>query len=88
MVSCFFLCPDADCSRINLDYSLYELLSRLNSGYIQTANDRNNHADFISFVDKILQTGQLTKAVSVTSADGKKATITAGKFGYRFKVVK
>lgn len=31
---------------------------------------------------------QLTKVVSVTSADGKKATITAGKFGYRFKVVK
>ena len=79
---------DDEVINLDLDYSLYELLSRLNSGYIQTANDRNNHADFISFVDKILQTGQLTKAVSVTSADGKKATITAGKFGYRFKVVK
>lgn len=79
---------DDEVINLDLDYSLYELLSRLNSGYIQTANDRNNHADFISFVDKILQTGQLTKVVSVTSADGKKATITAGKFGYRFKVVK
>lgn len=73
---------------LDIDYSLYELLSRLNVGYIQTANDRNNHADFISFVDRILQTGQFTKSVSITSSDGKKATITAGKFGYKFKVVK
>lgn len=79
---------DDEVINLDLDYSLYELLSRLNLGYIQTADDRNNHADFISFVDKILQTGQLTKAISVTSVDGKKATITAGKFGYRFKVVK
>lgn len=79
---------DDEVINLDLDYSLYELLSRLDSGYIQTADDRNNHADFISFVDKILQTGQLTKAVSVISVDGKKATITAGKFGYRFKVVK
>lgn len=73
---------------LDIDYSLYELLSRLNVGYIQTADDRNNHADFISFVDRILQTGQLTKSVSITSSDGKKASITAGKFGYKFRVVK
>ena len=38
--------------RLTIDYSLYELISKLNEGYIQTADDRNNHADFIIFVEK------------------------------------
>lgn len=73
---------------LDIDYALYELLYKLNQGYIQTANDRNNHADFISFVDRILQTGSLTESVSVTSHDGKKANISQGMFGYKFKVVR
>lgn len=79
---------DGDIIHLDIDYFLYELLSKLNLGYIQTANDRNNHADFISFAKRMLQTGQLTKSVSVLSQVGKKATISAGKFGYKFKVVK
>lgn len=73
---------------IDIDYSLYELVYKLNKGYIQTADDRNNHADFISFVNRILQTGSLTKSLSIVSDDGKKAIISQGKFGYKFKVVK
>ena len=63
---------DGDTIHLDIDYSLYELLSKLNLGYIQTANDRNNHADFISFAKRMLQTGQLTKSVSVLSQVGKK----------------
>ncbi len=73
---------------LDIDYSLYELIYKLNKGYIQTADDRNNHADFISFVNRILQTGSLTKSLSIVSDDGKKAVISKGKFGYKFKVVK
>lgn len=73
---------------LDVDYSLYELINKLNQGYIQTADDRNNHADFISFVDRMLQTGSLTKSLSVVSEDGQKASITQGTFGYKFKVVK
>lgn len=73
---------------LDIDYSLYELVYKLNKGYIQTADDRNNHADFISFVNRILQTGSLTKSLSIVSDDGKKAVISQGKFGYKFKVVK
>lgn len=72
---------------LDIDYALYELLYRLNKGYIQTADDRNNHADFISFVDRILQTGKLNKQVTVMMPNGKKATISSGQFGYKFKVV-
>lgn len=72
---------------LDIDYALYELLYRLNKGYIQTADDRNNHADFISFVQRILQTGKLNKQVTVMMPNGKKATISSGQFGYKFKVV-
>lgn len=73
---------------LDIDYSLYELIYRLNQGYIQTADDRNNHADFISFVNRILQTGLLNETVSIVSADGKKASISQSMFGYKFRVVK
>lgn len=73
---------------LDIDYSLYELIYRLNQGYIQTADDRNNHADFIGFVNRILQTGALTKTVSIVSVDGKKASISKSMFGYKFRVVR
>lgn len=79
---------DGKIINLDIDYSLYELLAKLNKGYIQTADDRNNHADFISFIDKILHTGELGKEVLITSEDGKKAIISSGKFGFKFKVVK
>ncbi len=73
---------------LDIDYSLYELIYKLNQGYIQTADDRNNHADFISFINRILRTGFLTETVSIVSADGKRATISQGMFGYKFRVVR
>ena len=73
---------------MDIDYSLYELIYRLNQGYIQTADDRNNHADFISFVNKILQTGLFAETLSIVSVDGKKASISQSMFGYKFRVVR
>lgn len=78
----------SDIISVDIDYSLYELIYKLNHGYIQTADDRNNHADFISFVNRILQTGSLTEAISIVSKQGKKAIISKSMFGYKFKVVK
>lgn len=78
----------SDIISLDIDYSLYELIYKLNHGYIQTADDRNNHADFISFVYRILQTGSLTETISIVSKQGKKAIISQSMFGYKFKVVK
>lgn len=80
--------PDGGQILLDIDYSLYELIYRLNQGYIQTAQDRNNHADFISFINRILQTGSLTESLSIVSSDDKRASISKGMFGYKFKVVK
>lgn len=80
--------PDGEMIYLDIDYSLYELIYRLNQGYIQTAEDRNNHADFISFVNRILHTGLLTETISIVSKDGKKASISQSMFGYKFRVVR
>ena len=74
--------------QLDIDYSLYDLLYRLNLGYIQTVDDRNNHADFISFIEKILRTGSADQMMIIVCNDGRKASIEKNKFGYRFKVVK
>lgn len=75
--------------RLDVDYSLYELISKLKRGYVQTAEDRNNHADFISFISKLLKTGSADKYITIISAKGQKAVLEKTKFGiYKFKVVK
>lgn len=74
---------------LEIDYSLYKLLSKLAAGYIQTAEDRNNHADFISFIQKMLKTGSADKEVCMITLNNQKAVIEKTKFGiYKFKVVK
>ena len=74
---------------LDIDYSLYELIKKLNSGYVQTAEDRNNHADFISFISKILKTGSSDESITILSETGQKAVLEKTKFGtYKFKVVK
>lgn len=74
--------------QLDIDFSLYELIYKLNLGYIQTVEDRNNHADFISFVNRMLQTGSLMEQILIVSQSGKKAKMSKGMFGYNFKVVK
>ena len=75
--------------RLDVDYSLYELIGKLKKGYVQTAEDRNNHADFISFITKILKTGSADKYMTAISEKGQKAVLEKTKFGiYKFKVVK
>lgn len=75
--------------RLDVDYSLYVLIGKLKKGYVQTAEDRNNHADFISFITKILKTGSADKYMTAISEKGQKAVLEKTKFGiYKFKVVK
>lgn len=74
---------------LDIDYSLYELIYKLASGYIQTADDRNNYADFISFIRKMIKTGSADKELTLITEDNRRAIIEKTKFGvYKFKVVK
>ena len=79
--------PVCDGIELDIDYSLYILLHKLSKGYIQTANDRNNHADFISFVRNALRTGSLNNKIYVCSESGIKAKLLNDTFGFKYKVV-
>lgn len=83
-----FLTDSGEIVNLDIDYFLYELLYKLGKGYIQTVDDRNNHADFISFVSRMLQTGKMAENVTILSEKGIKAVISKTAFGFRFKVVK
>lgn len=74
--------------KLTIDFSLYELIAKLNEGYIQTADDRNNHADFIIFVEKMLHAGSLGENILIVSDKGEKSMVKKTGFGYEFKVVK
>ncbi len=75
--------------QLDIDYSLYELMGKLKKGYVQTAEDKNNHADFISFIEKILMMGTADEHIIFLSEKGQKAVLDKTKFGiYKFKVVK
>jgi len=73
---------------LDIDFSLFSLLYKLNKGYIQTADDRNNHADFISFINRILQSGKLNESITIMTNEGNRVEIMQNMFGYKFKVVK
>jgi DNA phosphorothioation-dependent restriction protein DptF len=43
--------------RIDIDYSLYVLLCKINQGYRPNKLDRNNYINFVRFVDRLVNTG-------------------------------
>lgn len=73
---------------LNIDFQLYKLLVRLNNGYVHTASDRSNHADFISFVNRILNTGNANNEVFVLSENGEHSALLRTKFGYKYEVIR
>lgn len=73
---------------LDVDYALYRLIKQLNSGYVHTANDRNDHADFISFTERIIKTGNASQEVIIISDAGKRSALERTKFGYKFEVVR
>lgn len=77
-------------AEILIDYSLFELLSNINAGYRPTAKDKNHHADFASFVSRIIELGnKKTKVIIISKTDKEKRySFEKDPFGkYTFKVV-
>lgn len=72
---------------LNIDFSLYQMIYQLNSGYIHTTDDINKHADFISFVERMLKTGNAKQEVFIVASSGEKSTLKKTKFGYKFEVI-
>ncbi len=73
---------------LNIDYPLFRMIKQLNEGYIHTTNDVNNHADFLSFIDRMLQKGDACREIFITSKSGDNFALTKSSFGYKFEVIK
>lgn len=69
-----------------IDYSLFDLLVKLSNGYIQTIEDRNNHADYLTFIKKIENNGSYAKKVIIACPDGTKIQLQKKGYGFKYKI--
>ncbi len=79
-----------DAKFIGIDFSMYELISDMKNGYRPTVQDKNYHADFVSYIKKLIEFGNKGKRISIVSKNGEqqqKAEFSKTAFGYKFKVV-
>lgn len=77
-------------AELNVDFALYELISDMNEGYRPTVQDRNRHADFVSFVQRLIEFGNKYERVMLIPKESDKAykmIFEETEFGYEFKVV-
>lgn len=81
---------DTETAEINIDFALYELISDMKEGYRPTVQDKNQHADFVSFVQKLIDFGnKSSRIILVPKGSDKdyKMIFEETDFGFEFKVV-
>lgn len=65
---------------ISIDYSLFDLLERVNNGYRPNKKDKNNFINFVDFVDKLQQYGSHNEKILFDTKIGDKL------HSYEFKI--
>ncbi len=74
---------------LEIDFPLYRMIMRLNKGYVHTVNDSNNHADFISFIERMLYAGNSNEKVYIVAQNGRRARLVETELGtYEFEVMR
>ena len=77
-------------AELNMDFSLYELVSDMKDGYRPTVQDKNRHADFVSFVKQLIEFGNKSEKIMLVPKESDKTykmVFEETEFGYEFKVV-
>lgn len=77
-------------AELNVDFALYELVSDMKDGYRPTVQDKNRHADFVSFVQRLIEFGNKHERVVLIPKESDKTykmIFEETEFGYEFKVV-
>lgn len=75
---------------LDIDYSLYRLFVDMKNGYHPSAEDRNNHADFVAFIRSLIPLGNASKEIIIIDnrlENKKKGLFRKTAFGYEFKVL-
>jgi DNA phosphorothioation-dependent restriction protein DptF len=81
---------DIQTAEISMDYALFEMISAMREGYRPTVQDKNQHTDFVSFVQRLIEFGNKSSRISLIPKDGEhsyKIVFEKNAFGYSFKVV-
>ena len=77
-------------AEISMDYSLFKMICAMRDGYRPTVQDKNQHTDFVSFVQQLIEFGNKATRIVLISKDNEhdyKAVFEETEFGYEFKVV-
>lgn len=77
-------------AEISMDYSLFEMISAMKDGYRPTVQDKNQHTDFVSFIQRVIEFGnKATRIVLIPKEQEHEYRVVFEKtdFGYEFKVV-
>lgn len=77
-------------AEISMDYSLFEMISAMKDGYRPTVQDKNQHTDFVSFIQRVIEFGnKATRIVLIPKEQEHDYRVVFEKtdFGYEFKVV-
>lgn len=77
-------------AELNVDFALYEMISDMKDGYRPTVQDKNRHADFVSFVQRLIEFGNKSERVMLIPKESDKnykMIFEETEFGYEFKVV-
>ena len=81
---------DPETAEISMDYSLFEMITAMKNGYRPTVQDKNQHTDFVSFVQRVIEFGNKADRITlIPKEQGQDYRVTFEKtdFGYEFKVV-
>lgn len=82
--------PEPRTAELSIDYSLFELILAMREGYRPTVQDKNHHADFVSFVQRLIEFGNKSDRIILVpkgNSNNQKAVFEKTDFGYEFKVV-
>ena len=81
---------ELETAEISIDYALFEMISAMKEGYRPTVQDKNQHADFVSFVQRIIEFGNKASRIVLIPKENEhdyKVIFEQTDFGYEFKVV-
>lgn len=75
---------------LRVDFALFELITDMREGYRPTVQDKNRHADFVSFVQQVIEFGNKASRVVIIPKEcdkDYKVIFEENDFGFEFKVV-
>lgn len=81
---------ELETAEISMDYALFEMISAMKDGYRPTVQDKNQHTDFVSFIQRVIEFGNKASRIELVPKDNEhdyKVVFEKTDFGYEFRVV-